>query len=129
MGKHYRWFEPLDKEERLQKCFKLIRMASGFTASEVADKIGCSRQLVTGIESGKLRVTYATYVGIEGLVTNSKSSFLQDLWDILVDNEGYSDDFRELAYDWGKVVAGALAHGVITQDEADAKWSVVVSEL
>lgn len=129
MGKHYRLFEPLDKEERLQKYFKLIRMASGLTASEVADKIGCSRQLVTGIESGRLRVTYATYVGIEGLVINSKSAFLQDLWDILVDTEGYSDDFKALTYDWGKVVAGALAHGVITQDEADAKWSVIVNEL
>lgn len=129
MGSHYRSFEPIDKEERLKKYFKVIRMASGFTTSEFANKIGCTRQLINALEAGKLRITYATFLGVEGIVLNSTSSFLQDLWDILIDNDRYTKDFRDLVYGWGNIVAGALAYGVITQNEADSKWNTIIDEL
>lgn len=130
MGRRIRPFEPVDKEERLQKYFKTIRMATGMSPAKLAEQLGCSRQLVNQIESGDSKVSYLTYLGVEGVVLNSsRNNLLQDLWDILVDNDGYSEDFRELVKEWGTIIGGALAYGAIDEDKAIRAWQTVLAEL
>lgn len=129
MGRKIRPFEPVEKEERLQKYFKTIRMATGMSPAKLSDQLGCSRQLINQIESGDSKVSYITYLGVEGVVLNSRSRLLQDLWDILVDNDGYSEDFRELVREWGTIIGGALVYGAIDEDKAIRAWETVLAEL
>lgn len=116
-----RLFEPVEKEHRLQKHFKLFRMASGHNVSGFAGEIGVTRQLVNAIEAGKCNVTYLTYLGVEGLVINSNSEFLKEMWDILVDNN-YTPDLESFACHWGNIIAGAINSKVITLADADGAW-------
>ena len=121
-------FEPIDQEQRLQEHFKTIRMATGMTTVEFADKIGVSRQLINFIESGKQNLSYMVYLGVEGLVTDINSRFVTDLWDILVDhsgdpdNGGYSKSYVQFTAYWGSIIAGAVSAGVISVSEADDAW-------
>lgn len=119
--KGVRPFEPVEKEDRLQKHFKLFRMASGYNVSDFACKIGITRQLVNAIEAGRCNVTYLTYLGVEALVTNSGSEFFQDMWDILVDNK-YTPDLETFAQYWGNIIAGAIHAKNITLADADCAW-------
>lgn len=121
-------FEPVEKEERLQKHFKTIRMATGMNCSEFAKKIGITRQLVNTIEAGAARVTYMTYLGVEDIVLNSQMPLLLDLWDILVEGN-YTEDFRDLADKWGKIIACAYVNGVVDRDQANDAWCTVLAEL
>lgn len=114
-------FEPVEKEYRLQKHFKIFRMASGYNVSDFASKIGVTRQLVNAIEAGRCNVTYLTYLGVEGLIINSNSEFLQEMWDILVDNT-YSPSLESFACYWGNIIAGAINSKVITLADADGAW-------
>lgn len=128
MGRKFRPFEPIDKEERLQKYFKTIRMATGMSASEFARTIGVTRQLINFIEAGDARVTYMTYLGVEGIVLNSHMSLLLDLWDILVDGD-YTEDFRDLANKWGKIIACSYVNGVTDDEQANDAWHTILAEL
>lgn len=114
-------FEPVDKELRLQKHFRIFRMASGHNVSEFASKIGVTRQLVNAIEAGRCNVTYLTYLGVEGFIINSNSEFLQEMWDILVDNE-YTPELESFAQHWGNIIAGAISSKAITLPDADGAW-------
>lgn len=127
-------FEPIDKEERLKKYFKTIRMATGMTTVEFADKIGVSRQLVNFIESGKQNLSYMVYLGVEGLVLNlaPKNEFLADLWDVLIDRGNatwpgaYRDELVGLYARWGLIISAALSTGAITVPQAEEALNAAV---
>lgn len=129
-------FEPIDKEERLQKYFKTIRMATGMTTVEFADKIGVTRQLVNFIESGKQNLSYMVYLGVEGLVLNlaPKNEFLADLWDVLVDRGNatwpgaYRDEIVDLYARWGLIISAALSTGIITVSQAEEALNAAIND-
>lgn len=128
MGRKVRPFEPVEKEERLQKYFKTIRMASGMNTTEFANALCVTRQLINFIEAGDARVTYMTYLGVEAIVLNSHMPLLLDLWDILVDGD-YTEDFRDLADKWGKIIACAYVNGVVDDEQANDAWHTILAEL
>lgn len=121
--------EPVEAEKRLESNFKIIRMALGVSPAKLAEQLGCSRQLINQIENGDSKVSYITYLGIEGIILNSRSRLVQDLWDILVYNDEYSEDLRKLVSEWGAIIGGALTYGAIDNDEAERAWNVVLTEL
>lgn len=129
-------FEPIDKEQKLQEHFKTIRMATGMTTVEFADKIGVTRQLVNFIEGGKVNLSYTVYLGVEGLVLNlsPKNGFLADLWDVLVDRGNatwpgaYRDEIVDLYARWGLIISAALSTGVITVSQAEEALNAAIND-
>lgn len=55
--------------ENFCKNLKNLRQAAGWTQEELANKVGVTRQTITGIENGKMLPSKTLFVAIAGLFT------------------------------------------------------------
>lgn len=82
---------------RLQKYLPIIRNLAGWTAEDLGERIGVTRQTITNIErSETLSMTKTQYIAIRAVldyeIEQSKNSVLADSISVLID----ADDLSEL---------------------------------
>ena len=85
-----------EKIYRLQQSLPIIRNLAGWTAEELGNYIGVTRQTITNIEKSKdLSMTKTQYIAIRAVleyeIEQSKNKTLADAISILVDEEDLSD--------------------------------------
>lgn len=85
-----------EKIYRLQQSLPIIRNLAGWTAEELGNYIGVTRQTITNIEKSKdLSMTKTQYIAIRAVleyeIEQSKNKTLADAISILVDEDDLSD--------------------------------------
>ena len=66
-------------EEKLQKGLPLIRHATGWTAEELGNKIGVSKQTISNLENQKTKMTKTQYLALQMVISQKIATTPDDL--------------------------------------------------
>ena len=66
-------------EEKLQKYLPLIRNAAGWTAEELGNKIGVTKQTISNLENQKTRMSKTQYLAIQMVISQKIATTPDDL--------------------------------------------------
>lgn len=82
--------------KRLQENLLSIRKIAGWTAEELGDRIGVTKQTISNLENGKARLTQTQYIAIRSVLdyeihTNEENIVLPQIISILLDSDGNDD--------------------------------------
>lgn len=85
--------------KRLQANLLSIRKIAGWTAQDLGDRIGVTKQTISNLETGKAKLTQTQYIVIRAVLeyeiqTNKESIVLPQVISILL-NDGNEDIFDE----------------------------------
>lgn len=92
----------MEEIERLQNNLLLIRRAAGWTAGELGEKIGVTRQTINNLEAKRNKLNKTQYIAIRAVldaeITKSpdETEMLVCLLDVIIDNpDKYNDEDRK----------------------------------
>lgn len=85
--------------KRLQANLLSIRKIAGWTAQDLGDRIGVTKQTISNLETGKAKLTQTQYIAIRAVLeyeiqTNKENTVLPQVIAILL-NDGNEDIFDE----------------------------------
>ena len=66
-------------EEKLQKYLPLIRNAAGWTAEELGNKIGVTKQTISNLENQRTRMSKTQYLAIQMVISQKIATTPEDL--------------------------------------------------
>jgi len=102
----------------LQKNLSAIRKIAGWTAEQLGEKIGVTKQTISNLENGKTPMTLTQYIAIRAIIdyeiqTNKENTVLPQVVEILLNRyEEYSDEELEQISKSAKAVAATAAGGI-----------------
>lgn len=107
--------------KRLQDNLLSIRKIAGWTAEELGDRIGVTKQTISNLENGKAKLTQTQYIAIRAvleyeMLTNKENVVLPQVMKILLDNEndGVIDEKKEADMKAAiETVAATAAGGIV----------------
>jgi len=104
--------------EILQKHLSSIRKIAGWTAEELGNKIGVTKQTVSNLENQKTPMTLTQYIAIRAIIdyeiqTNKENTVLPQVITILLDqHETFNEEEREKISGHIKTLAASAAGGI-----------------
>ncbi|MDU4960017.1 MAG: helix-turn-helix transcriptional regulator [Sporomusaceae bacterium] len=102
----------------LQKNLGAIRKIAGWTAEQLGEKIGVTKQTISNLENGKTPMTLTQYIAIRSVLdfeiqTNKENTVLPQVVEVLLNRyEEYSDEEREQLFENVKTIAATAAGGI-----------------
>lgn len=102
----------------LQKNLSAIRKISGWTAEQLGEKIGVTKQTISNLENGKTPMTLTQYIAIRSIIdfeiqTNKENTVLPQVVDILLNkDEEYTDEEREKISESVRTIAATASGGI-----------------
>lgn len=102
----------------LQKNLSAIRKIAGWTAEQLGEKIGVTKQTISNLENGKTPMTLTQYIAIRTVIdyeiqTNKDNTVLPQVVEVLLNrDEEYTDKERELISEHVKTIAATAAGGI-----------------
>lgn len=122
--------------ERLQKNLLSIRKIAGWTAEELGDRIGVTKQTISNLENGKVNLTQTQYIAIRSVLdyeiqTNKENTVLPQVISILLDSDNNADidDEKEIEMKTAIDTIAATAAGGIAGAQLAAVAGVVLAPL
>lgn len=84
---------------RLQANLAIVRKAAGWTATDLGEFLGVTKQTISNLENNRNTMTKAQYIAIRAildheLMSNPGNEVLAQLVHILLDNENLTDEDR-----------------------------------
>ena len=119
------------KVERLQKHLALIRTCAGWSASELGERLGVTRQMVNNLESGRNRMTMMQYLAIRQVLAeeiekskeNDDTKMLQDVILVLVDEpEQFTEEQCNQVLSDANLLAPSIVTKKTTRKKASSVW-------
>lgn len=115
--------------QRMQDNLLLIRRAIGWTASEVGEQIGVTRQTINNIESGRNKLTKIQYIAMRSVIDaeivkhQEETKMVKILLDMLIDHpENYSKaDYNELL-EKANLMSPSILAGAATRETVSKEW-------
>lgn len=102
----------------LQQNLSAIRKIAGWTAEQLGEKIGVTKQTISNLENRKTTMTLTQYIAIRSVIDfeiqmNKENKVLPQVVEILLDrDEKYTDEEREKIRESVKTVAATAAGGI-----------------
>jgi len=123
--------------ERMGKYLKLIRSSAGWTAKDLGDRIGVTRQTINNIEAGRSKLTKTEYIAIRSVIDDEIGRFgpeetrmLIDLLDLLIDNpEKYDKEQKEKLLSYATTMEASITSGSAKRAEVSKRWNQIVEML
>lgn len=89
-----------EKMMRLQRFLPIIRNLAGWTAEDLGERIGVTRQTITNLEKSEgLALTKTQYIAIRAVldyeIAETENTTLADTIKLLVDTDNLTDDQKE----------------------------------
>lgn len=112
---------------RLQDHLSLIRMAVGWTAEELGERIGVTRQTISNIENGRNKLTKTQYIAMRSVLDAEMAQSPEDtemlclLLEVLVDHpEKYGEEERNQVLSDANmlvpsILAGTSSRGMVSK--------------
>ena len=126
----------MDEISRLQAYLALIRCCAGWTAANLAEKLGVKRQTISTIEQGeeKYKMTRMQYLAIRKVIDDEIASSGDDtqmlfyVVDALVDHpENYTDDERTEILSKAKLLAPSVIKQPDERGSASNAWKAILA--
>ena len=102
----------------LQKNLSAIRKIAGWTAEQLGEKIGVTKQTISNLENGKTTMTLTQYIAIRSILdfeiqTNKENSVLPQVVEVLLNrNDEYTEkEERAIVGEKVKTIAATAAGG------------------
>ena len=119
----------MEEIQRMQDNLLLIRRAIGWTAAEIGDQIGVTRQTINNIESGRNKLTKTQYIAMRSVIDAEivkhpeETEMVKTLLDMLVDHpENYSKaDYNKLL-EKANLMSPAILAGTATRETVSKEW-------
>lgn len=125
----------MDETSRLQEHLALVRGCAGWTAANLAEKLGVKRQTISTIEQGekKYKMTRMQYLAIRKVIDDEISASGDDtqmlfyVVDALVDYpEKYTDDERAEILSKAKLLAPSIIKQPSERGQASSAWKSIL---
>lgn len=114
---------------RMQVNLMLFRKLIGWTAEQLGEKIGVTRQTINNIESGRSSLTKTQYIAIRCMfdaeIANSPddTQMICSLLDMLIDNpDAYTDDEADQLLRKATMLAPSVISGAVSRQEVSDEW-------
>ena len=117
----------MEEITRMQDHLPLIRMAVGWTAEDLGDRIGVTRQTISNIENGRNKLSKTQYIAMRSVLdaemarSPEDTEMLRLLLEVLVDHpEKYDEDERNKVLSDANmlvpsILAGTSSRGMVSQ--------------
>jgi transcriptional regulator with XRE-family HTH domain len=102
----------------LQKNLSAIRKIAGWTAEQLGEQIGVTKQTISNLENGKTPMTLTQYIAIRSVIdfeiqTNKENTVLPQVVEVLLNRyEEYNDEDREKISESVKTIAATASGGI-----------------
>lgn len=102
---------------KLQKNLSLIRKLAGWSAAELGDKIGVTKQTIGNLENNNTEMTKTQYIAIRAVLdyemnNNIDNETLAQVVAALLDSENLSEEDQKKVEETMAFVSGAAERGV-----------------
>lgn len=121
---------------RLQNHLLLIRRTVGWTAEELGERIGVTRQTINNIESGKSKLSKTQYIAIRSILdaeiakSPEETKMLRAILEIFVDNpDKYSSEQREKLLSQANMMAPAILTGASSRLDVSKAWLTIAAAI
>jgi transcriptional regulator with XRE-family HTH domain len=117
--------------ERLQKYLSLIRTSAGWSASDLGEKLGVSRQMISNLENGRNKMTMMQYRAIRNAldeeILHSKAAddtqMLEDVIRVLIDEpEIFTGEQRNQVLSDANLLAPSVVSKKTSRKKASVTW-------
>lgn len=117
---------------RLQEYLPIVRGSMGWSAEELGERIGVTRQTIHNIEKKKTDLTKTQYLAIRSVIyaeiENSKNTedfqMVSDLLSVLVDSpDDYSPEQREQLLEKAKLLIPAILDDSVDREVTNKEWA------
>ncbi len=103
--------------KKLQNNLQLIRKLAGWTAADLGDKIGVTKQTIGNLENNNTEMTKTQYIAIRAVLDyeinqNKENDTLAQVVDTLLDSDNLSDEDQKKVEETMAFVSGAAERGV-----------------
>lgn len=126
----------MDEIVRMQEYLLLLRRVVGWTAEELGEKIGVTRQTINNIEYGRNKLTKTQYIAIRSVLDAEmiqypeETQMLRMLLDVLVDNPNkYKMADRDEMLNKANLMAPSILAGSTSRKNVSKEWMSAVSLL
>jgi len=102
----------------LQKNLSAIRKIAGWTAEQLGEKIGVTKQTISNLENGKTAMTLTQYIAIRSIIdfeiqANNENTVLPQVVEVLLNRDDeYTEDERAKVSENVKTIAATAAGGI-----------------
>ena len=107
--------------KRLQENLHSIRKIAGWTAEVLGNRIGVTKQTISNIENGKVRLTQTQYIAIRSILdyevkTNQENTVLPQVITLLLDSNDKeeNEDIKKAVETIAAAAAGGIAGAQLT---------------
>ena len=103
--------------EKLRQNLGAIRKLAGWTAEDLGDKIGVTKQTISNLENNKNPMNFTQYLAIRTILdheiaNNTENTILREAVDILLDREDINEQDYEKLQEQISAIAISAAGGV-----------------
>ena len=124
-----------EKIRRLQDHLALIRACAGWSAADLGNRLGVTRQMVSNLENGHNRMTRMQYLAIRQVLADEiadaqddDARLLKDVLCVLVDRpEEFTAEQRNQVLSDANLIAPSIVSKKTTRKNASAKWVAVLA--
>lgn len=125
-----------DKKDHLQKYLYLIRTSAGWSTTDLGNKLGVTRQMISNLETGRNKMTRIQYLAIRQVfdeeiknsAENNDTQMLKDLLRVLVDEyDNFSEEERNQVLSDANLLAPSIVTKKTTRKNATIKWVTVLA--
>lgn len=116
-------------QERLQENLLLIRRAVGWTAEELGDRIGVTRQTINNLEAKRNKLKKTLYIAIRAVLdaeikeSPEDTEMLQCILEVFVDNpERYNEKDKETLLAKANMLTPSILAGTSTRAEVSKEF-------
>ena len=124
----------MEKIQRMQENLLLIRRIVGWSAEELGEKIGVTRQTINSIESGRYKLTNTQYLAIryvlnEEIIKNvEETKMLSDVIMLFIDDpDNYTENQRKDLKCKANMLAPSILAKSATREELSRQWVNVIA--
>lgn len=102
----------------LQSNLSAIRKIAGWTAEQLGEKIGVTKQTISNLENNRTTMTLTQYIAIRAIIdyeikNNKENVVLPQVVEILLDKyEDYSEEQQEKIEEKVKIIAATASGGI-----------------
>ena len=122
--------------KRFQGILLLVRKCVGWSAEELGDRIGVTRQTINNLESGRCKLNKTQYIAMRSVLDKEMEEFpeetemLKVVLDAFVDNpDGYSEESKQEIFKKAMLLSPAISSDPSNRKEVSKEWIAILVSL
>lgn len=124
-----------ERMERLQEYLAIIRTSAGWSAAQLGEKLGVSRQMISSLENRRNKMTVMQYRAIRNVFSEEieaspeeDTKMMRDIIQILVDEpEKYTEEQKRQVIESANLLSPSVVAKKTTRSKASMAWVAAIA--